>query len=177
MARSPALLGFVAVFALGCGEDTRPAEAAPPPAQEPAPAPAPAPEADPWTDPIVLAAGISSTHYVPVIVAGKPYEVVDAASGDTLTLTGPDLIEDAAGVPKAYRTGDTAGHALAASKTTGGEPVVLDYAIEWRAETGTLDGTRGAFHVTGVSVHQRGDGPERATFTRDGDRWTRTPAP
>ena len=83
----------------------------------------------------------------------------------------------ASGAPRAYQTGASSGHALAASKTTDGEPVVLDYAIEWRAETGTLDGTKGAFHVTGVTVHQRGDGPERSTFTRSGDRWTRTPAP
>lgn len=181
MPRSPALLGLVAVFALGCGEDSRPAEAAPAPAAKPAPAPAekpaPAPETDPWADPVVLAAGISSTHYVPVIVAGDPYTVTDGVSGDTLTLTGPDLIEDASGAPRAYQTGASSGHALAASKTTDGEPVVLDYAIEWRAETGTLDGTKGAFHVTGVTVHQRGDGPERSTFTRSGDRWTRTPAP
>jgi hypothetical protein len=125
----------------------------------------------------VLAAGISSTHYVPVIVAGKPYEVTDATTGDVLTLLGPDLMEDATGAPRAYRTGGTAGHALARSETDTGESVVLDYAVEWRADTETLDGTSGAFHVTGVSVHQRGDGPERSTFARSGDHWTRTPSP
>ena len=184
MARPPALLGLLATLALGCGEDTRPAQAAP---ASPAPAPdvaaAPAPAAppagdpDPWADPVVLAAGISSTHYVPVMMAGEPYQVTDTVSGDVLTLKGPDLIEDAAGVPRAYRIDDTRGHALARSDTDQGESVVLDYAIEWRADTETMDGTRGAFHVTGMTVHQRAGGPERSAFARSGARWTRTPSP
>lgn len=181
MARSPALLGLLAMFALGCGDETRPAEAAPASAPEPAPSPAPAPDGgggpDPWADPVVLAAGIASTHYVPVMVAGKPYQVTDAATGDVLTLGGPDLIEDASGAPRAYRTGETRGHALASAETDAGEAIVLDYAVEWRAGTETLDGTSGAFHVTGVSVHQRGAGPERSSFARSGEHWTRTPSP
>lgn len=181
MPRSPTLLGLAAVFAVGCSEDTRPAEAAPASAPRhsapPTLAPSADPTPDPWADPVVLAAGISSTHYVPVIVAGEPYQVTDSATGDVLTLLGPDLIEDATGAPRAYRTGDIQGHALARSETEKGELVVLDYAVEWRADTATLDGTSGAFHVTGVSVHQRGDGPARSTFARSGDHWTRNATP
>lgn len=179
MARSPAVLALCAMLATGCADDSRPAVASSPtPAAEvPAAGPAPAPPSDPWADPIALATGISSTHYVPVMVAGEPYRVEDPSDGAWLELTGPDLIEDESGTPRAYRIGDTTGHALAAAKTTEGEPVVLDYALEWRAGTATLDGNEGAFHVTAMTLHKRGDGPARSTFTAAGNRWVRTPHP
>ena len=132
-------------------------------------------QAVPWTDPIPLAAGIASTHYVPVLLSDEPYSVLDPVTGTRYELGGPDLIEDEAGRPKAFPTGPTHGHVLAAAETVDGLSMVLDYAVRWDANTPTMSGKLGAFMVTGFSIHQLGDEAPRYQFVQEGDLWVRKP--
>lgn len=138
--------------------------------------PAPATTAPPWSDPIALAAGISSTHYVPAITSGEPYSVSDPVTGTRYELGGPDLIEDEGGRPQAFATGPARGHALAAVEATNGVRLVLDYALTWDAKAATMSGKPGAFKVTGVDIHQLGDDPPRHQFVQEGEVWVRKPA-
>jgi hypothetical protein len=177
----------VALLATGCSDGAPPAQAEPAklpsaspakaaPAAAPAAATEPAANPPPWSDPVALAAGISSTHYVPAITSGEPYSVTDPVTQTRYELDGPDLIEDEHGKPLAFATGPAAGHALAAAEAASGVKLVLDYALAWNKDAPTMSGKPGVFQVTGVEIHQVGDGPPRHEYVRDGELWVRKPA-
>lgn len=171
-----ALLCILSVACADPPAEARPAKATPaaPPAPTKAPTPMPA---APWSDPIPLAAGITQTHYVPVLTSGQPYTITDDRTGTVYPIKGPDLLEDAQGKPQAFPTSATEGHALAGTVAKDGTTLVLDFQVRWNTDVRTMDGSTGAFEVVTAQVHQVGDGPARSAFTRSGDYWTRSPAP
>ncbi len=130
----------------------------------------------PWTDPSYLAAGIAQTHFAPALTSGKPYTVTDSATGRVYPIRGSRLIQDASGVPQAYPTSATDGHALA-STTTDGIPLVIDFHMHWNSSAQTINGSSGVFEVVSADVHQIGDGAVHATFEKHDEYWTRTPSP
>lgn len=130
-----------------------------------------------WTDAVALAAAIASTHYVPAIQGGGPYEIVDPRGGGRVEVGGPDLQEDGQGRPRAWPTGPGEGYVLATARARSGEAVEILYAVRWDGGMRRMDGGQGGFSVTGAEIQRLGGDSPRFRFEQDGAYWRRVAQP
>ena len=171
---------LIATITLACGESPPSTEKALPlsPKHPVTIIPKPTPPPAPWLDPTLLSAGIAQGHFVPSIVNDKPYDVTDSTTGTIYLIHGVDLIEDDSGIPMAYPISPTEGHVFAATTTKpDGTPMIVDYRLRWNTKKERINGSVGVFDVVSIDAHKLGESPERASFEKNGEYWTRKPTP
>ena len=78
----------------------------------------------------------------------------------------------------AYPISSTEGHVFAATTTKlDGNPMIVDYRLRWNTKKERINGSVGVFDIVSIDVHKLGENPERATFEKNGEYWTRKPTP